>query len=458
MYQPTDTRRRGALRPASFFLLLLLPAACTAPPLPGPDYLLRRDVDGERRMAAMQRMGAVASHENPQQYAEVLYKLLASDSQPDAMRNLAIDRLIAYDTHSFQQWADEWVVYIDRWPVLEHLFNAAVKRRWEDFVPTVVLSYARPSREFDDDQRLERQAIEKLRPGQSVEESIFDVFNAPDNTPRIRLAHRAAAWTLLCRLSDKPRSWLDRSSSDSMLPLCLRQAGHTLDELPTTSPSCSLLTLVMMGDPKAWPMNGAPWQPGLAMRHVPLFAAGKTLDSSHLADDLAAATHYVRLEESERNDQWSESFTHWRNKLSGLDLQLIVLIRQAMADHGVIDAWFEQADSDLADESGEHGGALQWSSQGVCAKAYPSDPGAHDRQFVAPTALLMEAVRGGLHYHFHAQSHRSARYAGPGLGDLAFADRYQIAAVVLTFIDENTLNVDYYQPGGVVIDLGSITR
>ncbi|MCC6683099.1 MAG: hypothetical protein IT445_19555 [Phycisphaeraceae bacterium] len=437
---------------------MLLPSACTAPPLPEPGYLLRRDVDGERRLAAMQRMGDVCTYDDPRAYNDVLYKLLVSDSQPDAMRNVAIDRLIAYDSSSFQQWADEQVVYIDRWPVLEHLFDAAVQHHWDDFVPTAVLSYARPSREFDDKQRLERQAIEKLRPGQTVEQSIFEVFDAPDDTPCIRLAHRAAAWTLLCRLSDNPRSWIERSSSDSMLPLCLRQAGRTLDELPATSPSCSLLTLVMMGDASSWPMHGAARQPGLAMRHAPLFAAGKPVDSSHLAGELAATTHHVRLEEAERDEQWSETFAHWRNRLSGPDLQLIALIRLAMSERAVVDAWFDQADHDLADDSGEHGGALQWSPQSVCAIAYPSDPGAHDRQFVAPTSLLMEAVRGGLHYHFHAQAHRSARYAGPGRGDLAFVDRYQIAAVVLTFIDENTLNVDYYQPGGVVIDLGSITR
>jgi len=62
------------------------------------------------------------------------------------------------------------------------------------------------------------------------------------------------------------------------------------------------------------------------------------------------------------------------------------------------------------------------------------------------------------HFHFHVQSTRNARYAGPGPADLAYADAFGRANLVLTFIDEDTLAVDYYQPGGATLDLGHITR
>ena len=38
------------------------------------------------------------------------------------------------------------------------------------------------------------------------------------------------------------------------------------------------------------------------------------------------------------------------------------------------------------------------------------------------------------------------------------ADRLRPTAVVFTFIDRDTLGVDYYQPQGVVVDLGTIRR
>ncbi len=42
------------------------------------------------------------------------------------------------------------------------------------------------------------------------------------------------------------------------------------------------------------------------------------------------------------------------------------------------------------------------------------------------------------------------------MGDQKFADKYQLNNLVLTSIDANRLNVDYYQPGGIVIDLGTL--
>jgi hypothetical protein len=62
------------------------------------------------------------------------------------------------------------------------------------------------------------------------------------------------------------------------------------------------------------------------------------------------------------------------------------------------------------------------------------------------------------HYHFHAQEYKNSEFAGPGKGDIDTADRLDFNFLVFTFIDEKTLNVDFYQPGGVVVDLGTIKR
>jgi hypothetical protein len=48
-------------------------------------------------------------------------------------------------------------------------------------------------------------------------------------------------------------------------------------------------------------------------------------------------------------------------------------------------------------------------------------------------------------------------YSGPSYQDLEYADRFGRACLVVTSTGEGRGNVDYYQPGGVVLDLGTIT-
>jgi hypothetical protein len=83
----------------------------------------------------------------------------------------------------------------------------------------------------------------------------------------------------------------------------------------------------------------------------------------------------------------------------------------------------------------------------------------HDRKYVSPKQLIVDAYTGLAHYHFHAQSLTHRDYAGPGRGDLErIGDRHRLNGLVLTFIDPQTLNVDFYRHGRVVIDLGTIRR
>jgi hypothetical protein len=61
------------------------------------------------------------------------------------------------------------------------------------------------------------------------------------------------------------------------------------------------------------------------------------------------------------------------------------------------------------------------------------------------------------HFHFHAQKYRNGNHAGPGMGDKIFADYSRANCLVLTFVNEATMNVDYYRHGHVVVDLGTMT-
>ena len=73
--------------------------------------------------------------------------------------------------------------------------------------------------------------------------------------------------------------------------------------------------------------------------------------------------------------------------------------------------------------------------------------------------MMLDAGYTGLfHFHNHAQKHRNGMHAGPGGGDMAYADNTRANCLVLTFVDEQTLNVDYYRHDDVLVDLGVILR
>lgn len=61
------------------------------------------------------------------------------------------------------------------------------------------------------------------------------------------------------------------------------------------------------------------------------------------------------------------------------------------------------------------------------------------------------------HFHFHAQSHDNRRYAGPGFGDVQYAEATRANCLVLTFVADDAMNVDFYRHGGVRVDLGAMT-
>ena len=47
---------------------------------------------------------------------------------------------------------------------------------------------------------------------------------------------------------------------------------------------------------------------------------------------------------------------------------------------------------------------------------------SHDRQFNAPQTMFDEGYTSLFHFHFHAQRKRNEDHAGPGLGDMNYAD------------------------------------
>jgi hypothetical protein len=119
---------------------------------------------------------------------------------------------------------------------------------------------------------------------------------------------------------------------------------------------------------------------------------------------------------------------------------------------------FDYAKRDLEDKTTEYGGVIALDDNGRF-EILEFEPKIrhHDRRFNASQDMFDAAYTALFHFHFHAQKYRNGDHAGPGMGDKNYATNTRANCLVFTFVNENTMNVDYYRHSGVVIDLGTIS-
>jgi len=433
----------------------------------------------ERRLAAAEQ----AEREFPDdpERLNALKQLVVAFGHPDAMRIYAIDALIRHNETEAKAYLRTALPRMNSWPAMQHLLDTAVERDWVDFTPALVRNYARPAYVYRDHERPEIAALQALNPGQSIYDIAFAVLT---DEPNADVRERAAAWALLNRLTADRAALLARLAEadvpDDPLVMDLRAAAA---DLHVTADSLETVTWLQM---LRSPLYAGFWQRaeravatldehqrrGLALRHLGLIvqmhesgdpALRRSRDE--LLDELTRFVdrqrHYLKSADYDgHNDDHPQRLAQWADELTWADLLVMHRLTRLMADRRVVAAWFAQADEDHDDASTEYGGLLEWDAAGELRPVrYKPMLRRHDRAYYAPKSLTLNGYAAFGHYHFHAQRHNNARYAGPGRGDLdRIADAHRYSAVVLTFIDENALNVDYYRRGDVVVDLGTIVR
>jgi hypothetical protein len=120
---------------------------------------------------------------------------------------------------------------------------------------------------------------------------------------------------------------------------------------------------------------------------------------------------------------------------------------------------FDYAGRDNVDTTTEYGGVIALDEKGRF-EILEFEPKIryHDQIFYTPQEMFDAAYTALFHFHFHAQKFRNGDHAGPGMGDKNYAENTRANCLVFTFVDKDTMNVDYYRHGGVVVDVGIITR
>lgn len=374
------------------------------------------------------------------------------------------------------------------------LGQTAAERGWDDYIPSLVRAYARPSRiGVKEEERAERIALERLRPGVSVTQMAFEVFmNPPEMPPSYGLDWRQRtrndAWEVLGRLdpAGEYRSGLlgaeALGSNDPTLAALARGSRDLRSVLITADQLAWLVSMSNGGNS----LNAAWWaeasaavartaQDSLELRHAEAIRWTSANRPDRLANSrdalvgelrqrLEGRRHHVRTNRDD-GKPGGERLKDWEERLTWADLVVILTIDDALASEGVRAALFRQAEMDRKDTTTEYGGMMTFQVRGAVsfgkeptAVLYPPRPGQRmgDERFVASDDMIAASDCAIAHYHFHVQRIRNHEYAGPSGGDIEYAARYGRSCLVLTSVEEGVLGVDYYQPNGVVVDLGEV--
>lgn len=392
----------------------------------------------------------------------------------------------------------------DRREIVAYLSRAAADRGWTDFTPSLVRSLSRWLPGVDDRDRQEKLALERLNPGKSIEQIVFDVFLDP---PPLEMSYgvdwrqraRADAWDLLSRLDTTGAERANLLTSEDIpthdpLLVAMKRSLRDLRTAPKTG--AELTWLASLSDERkkanaAWweetaaAMRSLPDRGALELRHAeairwsvrhrPEWATAAKDELLTLIDRRLAGRRVRARDWDNGPAAYRESFREARSKLSWGDAVIVLVIDEAIRSPGVLASLSKQVEMDRADKTTEYGGLLidisvreSEASDGTgsdgaiqsafAAVLYPPRPGERrgDTRFVASDDMIAASDRALAHYHFHAQRVFNSAYAGPSGEDLRYAARYGRSCVVLTSVAEGVLNVDYYQPDGTVLDLGDI--
>lgn len=389
--------------------------------------------------------------------------------------------------------------------VVRVLCERSVANGWDDLVPAIVRSYSRVSPNVPDADRDERRAIASLRPGERIEDVVFETFLQPtaglvDEQERavLRVSERVRgdAWGLLSRLDpDRSvrrellrRGAQGRSISPETEGLLadLRSVDATFGIVPETGMELEWLTQILRNsDADRAAANRGWWgeassavarlsgeqRDGLELRHLEAIRWADAERSAWIGMDRTALRRELarRLDGREHKKRKAEkgesrrleSLSDWSAVLGWADLLTILVVDEAVMDRSVVEQLFVQRGLDREDESTEYGGVLDADSD-ERFRAVLFRPRARDRvsdeRFVASDDMMRFSDRSLAHYHFHANDRNNARHAGPSMGDFLNARESGRTCVVITSLGTDELNVDVYQPDGVVIDLGKIVR
>ena len=438
--------------------------------------VMDRGLDFELRERAIDRV----VDEDWTRGEKLLYRLVLEGGHDNRLRFKAIDLLVGRDAGRFEKMMGEGIVGVENLEVLEKLIGLAVELEWVSWRGGLVKRYAKRVQGVRDLDRVERKGLLGLSEGKEIEDVIWGVVKGKG-----RIGERVAGWELLCRLAGQEDAdeYLGGrkivagylrgvQDGDGQLLIDLKAGMEELGVVAMNREEVLWLMYLRMNGQRNYYerlrklvgilSNGQ--REDLKLRHLGVLDwVGETVykdTSRHLglsiSHDLGKRRHVLggRIVGGVkgRHPQLLDN-----SSLSWGDMMSLSRLMGGLSDGDVVESLFLQAEADMKDKGGEHGGILKFVDGKFLAVGYRGKAGRDDR-YVSSGALIRDLYMGGYHYHFHAQGYGNGRYAGPGDYDFRFAERIGGNCVVFTFVEVGVLNVDFYTGGGEVVDLGCLER
>lgn len=477
--------------------------------------VLNKDLQANQRIAALESVWADA-RANPERMPaarQASKDMLWKGSAPQLVRQRALALLLTdtsaeglADTRKFVRLRlpteGQWAVVVDFCKAIE---VRAGDGAWKNQTASLVRSYARKVPVPADDSRPEKGALLALHPGKDVAAIVFDVFvhpaeNGAPKAPDDSVAKsREAAWDLLGRIdpdgSRRAGLAAETNGGDASIRE-INRAAKELGAVPITGSELAWLRGLSDDTDKrnaAWWAGtmravaglGGAQRAGLQMRHLePVrwsaanqsawLSMGSEQLLGELTSQLSGRRVWLKTEGLGQMEETSrEAVKDWGAKMAWGDVLSALVIDEVVRQPGVSAELFRQAAHDQADAATEYGGVL-WSAEqggaevgkgtkvgsGVALREYTprTTQRRDDRTFIAPEEMFGDSGRSLAHYHFHVQTANNRAYAGPGAGDLEYAQTHGRNCVVFTSVRDGAMDVDYYVRGGIVIDLGEVLR
>ncbi len=332
-----------------------------------------------------------------------------------------------------------------------------------------------------DKDRPERIAIEQLNGKEKLTDLLVKML--VDSNPITEANLRLRCWEMLQKLGERERLvqlLADASvKPDDRLLDNLRSCAGELGIVPTTKEEILWLqalletkNMVFWGQAKEATMQlPQEVRVKLEIRELPVAVAVSKLKPELLK--LTPLQLYQIVEERRQakgsrivspsfegyGGDHTENLYEMRNKLSWGDLASMVIAMEMFDSASLRQQMFDLADRDMADRDTEFGGVIRIGAAGKpeILEMTPRVRG-NDLRYESSQKMFDNAYTGLFHFHLHCQSYDNMQYAGPHLGDFAYADSTRANCLVFSFVSRKELNVDFYRHGPMVVDLGCISR
>ena len=431
------------------------------------------------QVAAMEKLDLEPSPE----YISALKRIMWQPGFAESTRLEAFVRLVKLDEPGLKEIMRLQLPKLMALAWRQKLCELIVEHHWVDMTPTLVRAWSVPMAAWieQDKDRPERIAIEQLNGKDQLTDLLVKML--VESNPITEANLRLRCWEMLQKIGQKERLvklLADASvKPDDRLLSNLRSCAGELGIVPTTKEEILWLqalletkNIAFWAQAKAATMQLPPdVRAKLEIRELPIAVAVSTFKPELLSKTPAELYQLVDARRQAKGSRivspsfegyggdHTENLYEMRNKLSWGDLASMAIAMEIFDSPILCQQIFDLADRDMADRDTEFGGVIRIKSDGKpgIEEMKPRVQG-NDLRYEASQKMFDNAYTGLFHFHLHCQSYDNMQYAGPHLGDFAYAESTRANCLVFSFVSRKELNVDFYRHGPRVVDLGCIAR